>query len=215
VSLSAPRALVLPLFPLPDITFFPHTLLPLHIFEARYRALVVDALARDRCLCIVQLRPGYEATYAAKPAVHAVAGAGEIVKWERLPTGRYNVLVKGQMRFRIEAERPSDTLYRIAVGRQLEDVAPRGDVSGTRERIRAACRRLLALLDRPADLLDSALADDQPPGVVTDRVTAAVVPEAAIRQRLLETLDVTTRLVLLAGALEALVNDLQQRRGRG
>jgi Lon protease-like protein len=82
------------MFPLPDVTFFPHTLLPLHIFEARYRALVTDALARDRRLCIAQLQPGYEATYAGKPAVRAVAGAGQIVKWERLPTGRYNILVK-------------------------------------------------------------------------------------------------------------------------
>jgi uncharacterized protein len=199
------------MFPLPDVTFFPHTLLPLHIFEARYRALVADVLARDRRFCIVQLQPGYEATYAAKPAVYKVAGAGEIVKWERLPTGRYNILVKGEMRVSIEAEQPSDTLYRIALGRRLDDVAPRADVSGTRERIRSACRRLLALLNRPPDLLDSALADDQPPGVITDRVAAAVVPDAPTRQRLLATADVTVRLALLAESVEALVNDLQRR----
>jgi uncharacterized protein len=202
---------VVPMFPLPDITFFPHTLLPLHIFEARYRALVTDVLARDRRLCIAQLRPGYEATYAGKPAVRAVAGAGEIVKWERLGTGRYNILVKGDARVRIEAEHPSDTLYRIAVGRRLHEVGPRGDVTAARERIRTACRRLLVLLKRPPDLLDSAL-DDQP-GAVTDRVAAAVIPESAMRQRLLETLDVEERLALLGDALDALLDDLQ-RRGR-
>ncbi len=42
--------LILPIFPLPDVTFFPHTLLPLHVFEARYRAMVMDTLARDRRL---------------------------------------------------------------------------------------------------------------------------------------------------------------------
>ena len=63
---------VVPIFPLPDVTFFPHTLLPLHVFEARYRAMVMDALARDRRLCVVKLEPGYEASYAGKPAVHAV-----------------------------------------------------------------------------------------------------------------------------------------------
>ncbi len=198
------------MFPLPDITFFPHTVLPLHIFEARYRALVTDVLARDRRLCIAQLQPGYEATYAGKPAVRAVAGTGEIVKWERLPTGRYNILVKGDARVRIEAEHPTDTLYRVAVGRRLEDVAPHGDVTGARERIRAACRRLLVLLNRPPDLLDGVLGEDQP-GVVTDRVAAAVIPEVATRQRLLETLDVGDRLVLLGDALDALLNDLQRR----
>jgi Lon protease-like protein len=201
------------MFPLPDITFFPHTLLPLHIFEARYRALITDVLARDRRLCIAQLQPGYEAAYAGKPAVRAVAGAGEIVKWERLPTGRYNILVKGDTRVRIETEHPTDTLYRVVVGRRLADVAPRGDVTEARERIRTSCRRLLALLNRPLDLLDGVLGDDQP-GVVTDRVAAAVIPEAAMRQRLLETLDIGDRLTLLGDALDALLDELQ-RRGRG
>jgi len=45
----------LPIFPLPDLTFFPHTLLPLHIFEARYRAMITDCLARDRRLAVVGL----------------------------------------------------------------------------------------------------------------------------------------------------------------
>ena len=63
---------------MPDVTFFPHTLLPLHVFEARYRVMVIDALERDRRLAVVKLKPGYEATYAGKPEVHPVAGLGEI-----------------------------------------------------------------------------------------------------------------------------------------
>jgi Lon protease-like protein len=211
---AAADPVVLPMFPLPEVTFFPHTLLPLHIFEGRYRAMVTDVLARDRRLCIVQLQPGYEATYAQKPAVRAVAGAGEIVKWERLPTGRYNILMKGEARVRIEREHPSDTLYRVAVGRRLEDVAPRQDVSPLLGRIQGACRRLLVLLDRSPELLDPVLADAQSPGIVADRVAAAVMPDAAIRQHLLETVDVGERLVLLASALEDLVNSLKEGRGR-
>jgi Lon protease-like protein len=65
--------LILPIFPLPDVTFFPNTLLPLHVFEARYRAMVMDVLARDRQLAVVKLAPGFEAAYAGKPAVHPVA----------------------------------------------------------------------------------------------------------------------------------------------
>lgn len=201
------------MFPLPDVTLFPHTFLPLHIFEARYRALISDVLARDRRFCIAQLRPGYDADYAGKPAVCEVVGAGEIVRWERLPSGRYNIVVRGEARVRIEAEHPSDTLYRIAVGRRLDDIAPREDVSAARARIGVACRRLLSLLKRPPDLLDEALAGDQPPGVVADRVSAAVVPEPSTRQRLLETLDVGDRLALLAETLDALLNELQRRGG--
>jgi Lon protease-like protein len=203
------------MFPLPDVTFFPHTLLPLHIFEGRYRAMVADALARDRRLCVVQLQPGYEATYAGRPAVRAVAGAGSIVKSERLPSGRYNIVLKGDARVRIEREQPTDTLYRVAVGHRLEDVRPRGDVAPLLARIRDACRRLLVLLDRPPELLDATLAMDQAPGVVADRVAAAVLPDAAVRQRLLEAVDVGERLDVLSNALEALVNDMRQGRGRG
>lgn len=204
---------VLPVFPLPDVTFFPHTLLPLHVFEARYRAMVMDALARDRRLAVVKLRPGYEAAYAGRPAVHPVAGAGEIVSWERLATGRYNILLKGDCRVRIEGERPSDTLYRIVTAQRLEDVPPRGDAGALLARIREACGRLLRALDRPATLLDTALAEGQPPGVVADRIAAAVLPDAALRQELLETLDVTGRLERLAAALDALVRELRGGRG--
>jgi uncharacterized protein len=204
--------LTLPIFPLPDVTFFPHTLLPLHVFEARYRAMVMDALARDRRLAVVKLKPGFEAAYAGKPAVHPIAGAGEIVSWERLATGRYNILVKGEWRIRVESERPSDTLYRIVTAQRLDDVVPSTDVSASLTRIRDACGRLLRALDRPADLLDTALAAGQPAGVIADRIAAAVVPDAELRQELLETLDVTRRLDRLGDALEQLVNQLREGR---
>lgn len=201
--------MVLPIFPLPDVTFFPHTLLPLHVFEARYRALVMDALARDRRLCVVKLRQGYESTYAGKPAVHPVAGAGEIVSWERLATGRYNILVKGEWRVRLEREIPSDTLYRLVVARRLEDVPPTGDVAAILGRIRSACGGLLRALDRPPDLLDTALAEGQPPGAIADRIAAAVLPDADLRQELLETLEGGRRLERLAVALDQLLKELK------
>ena len=201
--------LVVPIFPLPDVTFFPHTLLPLHVFEARYRVMVIDALERDRRLAVVKLRPGYEATYAGKPAVHPVAGLGEIVSCERLATGRYNILLRGESRVRLEAELASDTLYRLVRARRLADVEPGGDVAPGLARIRAACKTLLSALARPADLLDTALADGQAPGVIVDRVAAAVLPDADTRQRLLETPDVTTRVSRVADALEALVKELK------
>jgi uncharacterized protein len=201
---------IVPIFPLPDVTLFPHSLLPLHVFEARYRAMVMDALARDRKLCVVKLRPGYEATYAGKPAVHAVAGGGEIVSWERLATGRYNILVRGDWRLRLGAELPSDTLYRLVQAEVLEDVPPPDDVSPLLHRIRDACARLLVALDRPANLLDTALADGQSPGTVADRIAAAVLPDPVRRQELLETLDVTRRLERVSAALEELLKELRK-----
>ncbi|HEU4370079.1 MAG TPA: LON peptidase substrate-binding domain-containing protein [Methylomirabilota bacterium] len=206
--MAAPEVIV-PIFPLPDVTFFPHTLLPLHVFEARYRMLVIDALERDRRLAVVKLRPGYEAGYAGKPAVHPVAGLGEIVSCERLATGRYNILLRGDCRVRLEHELPSDTLYRLMRARRLADADTAGDLTPALARIRAACRSLLSALARPADLLDSAVADGQAPGIIADRVAAAVLPDAELRQSLLETLDVPTRVARVADALEVLVKELK------
>ncbi len=200
---------VVPIFPLPDVTFFPHTLLPLHVFEARYRAMVMDALARDRRLCVVKLEPGYEASYAGKPAVHAVGGVGEIVSWERLSNGRYNILVRGDARLRIDRELPTDTLYRLVAGTLLADAPPKGDVGASLTRIRGACAALLSALERPADLLDTALAEGQPSGVVADRIAAAVIPDPALRQALLELLDVDARAARVADAVETLVRELK------
>jgi Lon protease-like protein len=201
-------AAIVPIFPLPDVTFFPHTFLPLHVFEARYRAMVADALARDRRLCVVKLRPGYEHHYAGKPAVHEVAGVGEVVTWERLATGRYNILLKGLARVRLVRELPTDTLYRVVAAETLEDTPPAGDPAPYVERIRASCARLLRALERPANLLETALATTQPAGAIADRVAAAVLPDADLRQELLETTDVSTRLARLSVALADLVKEV-------
>lgn len=206
---SAAGFAIVPIFPLPDVTFFPRTLLPLHVFEARYRAMVMDSLARDRRLGVVKLRPGYEPTYHARPAVHPVCGMGQIVSWERLANGRYNILVRGDARVRIAHELPADTLYRLARVTRLEDVGPVGDVAPALARMRAAARALLDALGRPADLLDTALAEGQPSGAVADRVAAAVLPDATLRQELLETLDVDTRVARVADAIEMLVRELK------
>lgn len=205
--MAAPVVIV-PIFPLPDVIFFPHTLLPLHVFEARYRAMVIDALERDRRLAVVKLQPGYEAGYAGKPAVHPVAGLGEIVSCERLATGRYNILLRGECRVRLEDELPSDTLYRVVRARRLADAEPAGDATPALTRMRAACRSLLGALQRPADLLDPALAEGQAAGVIADRVAAAVLPDADLRQSLLETLDADARVRRVADAVESLVREL-------
>lgn len=199
---------VLPIFPLPGLTFFPHTLLPLHIFEARYRAMVTDCLARDRRLAVVGLKPGYEATYDAKPEVYTVAGAGEVVRWERLATGRFNILVRGDCRVRIQTELPTDTLYRVVRARVLDDVVPQGNPSrlaSEAERVKAACLRLLKAQGQSSREVERALRAATVPGVVADRIASAVIPDPLLRQELLETLDVGRRLDRLAAALDDLL----------
>ena len=206
------KLLVAPIFPLPEVTLFPRTLLPLHIFEARYRAMVSDSLARDRRICMVQLRPGYETDYAGKPEVETVGGLGEIVSCERQATGRYDLVLRGVSRVRILRERPSDTLYRLVVAQEIADVPPAADPAPLVARVRAACHTLLGILGRPPDFLDAALAEGQEPSAIADRIASGVLPGAAVRQELLATPEVDLRLNRLVLALDALVDEL--RRGR-
>ena len=106
------------LFPLPGV--FPGTLLPLHIFEPRYRAMVADALASDRTIGMAMLKPGREAASDVH-GVHSVGGAGEIVESEKLPDGRYNILLEGRFRYRILREETSPAPYRTA---RVEEIPP-------------------------------------------------------------------------------------------
>src|SRR6187455_490515 len=94
----------IPIFPLPNVVLFPNVFLPLHIFEARYRALLNDALAGDRIIGMVLLRPGYEADYEGRPPIFRVGCAGVVTHSEALPDGRSNIVLRGLEKFRIIAE---------------------------------------------------------------------------------------------------------------
>ena len=97
----------IPIFPLPNVVLFPSALLPLHIFEPRYRAMVTDALEGERLIGMVMLRPGWEPHYEQAPDVYPVGCAGFITHADRLPDGRYNIMLRGLEKFRIADERPA------------------------------------------------------------------------------------------------------------
>jgi Lon protease-like protein len=199
-----------PIFPLPELALFPNTLLPLHIFEPRYRAMVTDCLARDRRLAIVGLKPGYDGDYAGRPAVHEVAGLGRVVKCERLATGRFNILLKGEVRVRIERELPSDTLYRLVQSVELRDGgAERDAVPPLLHEVKRACRRILEAVRRATPEMEETLTAAAAPGVLCDQVASAMIPSPAVRQALLEELDVERRLRRLLAELENLLQQLK------
>src|SRR3981189_1012343 len=113
---------LLPLFPLPNVVLFPNVFLPLHIFEPRYREMVADAVASDRMIGMVLLRPGWEREYEGRPAVYPVGCSGVITHHERLADGRYNIVLRGIERFRIVSE-DDEGSYRRATVELLGDRA--------------------------------------------------------------------------------------------
>jgi hypothetical protein len=205
----------LPIFPLPDLTFFPHTMLPLHIFEARYRAMITDCLSRDRRLAVVGLRPGYEDTYEGRPAVYEVMGVGRIVQWERMATGRYNLLLQGQCRARIDRELPADTLYRMVAATPLDDTGADGPaVAALASRVKSRCAQILATVGRSGVELQETLDALTEPGRLCDQIASTLVPSPTTRQALLEELHVERRLERLAAVLDDLLSHLTGEGGR-
>ena len=90
----APTLARLPLFPLPNVVLFPHALLPLHIFEDRYREMVRDILTGERYLAMGFISPDARAE-DERPPVASIAGVGEVVMAHELPDGRFNLIVRG------------------------------------------------------------------------------------------------------------------------
>jgi uncharacterized protein len=111
---------LLSLFPLPNVVLFPNVFLPLHIFEPRYRAMVADALASDRMIGMVLLKPGWEAEYEGRPPVYPIGCSGVITHVDRQPDGRYNLVLRGVERFRIIEEEPAGSYRRASIDPLVE-----------------------------------------------------------------------------------------------
>ena len=106
----------LSIFPLPGAILFPGLQLPLHIFEPRYRALVGDALVRDRRIGMVQ--PQQVRDGAPLFDIGCVGRIGEV---EALEDGRYNLVLEGESRFRILRERDAGTPFRQVDAEMLDE----------------------------------------------------------------------------------------------
>jgi len=98
----------LSIFPLGGALLFPRSHLPLHIFEPRYRALVSDAMARDRRIGMIQPR----GADPVKPPLFQIGCVGRIADVEALDDGRFNIILEGLTRFRLAAELDVATPFR-------------------------------------------------------------------------------------------------------
>ena len=141
----------LSIFPLGGALLFPRALLPLHIFEPRYRAMMSDAMARDRRIGMIQPRDGDH----KKPALFDIGCVGRIAEFEALDDGRYNLVLEGLTRFRLVRELDVTTAFRQVEadwsGFEGDGAEPRSARPGTPRRSRArgaALCRSQGLCDR-------------------------------------------------------------------
>lgn len=197
---------VVPVFPLPEVVLFPRQVLPLHIFEPRYRRMVADALAGENSIAIALLRRDYEPDYFTLHApIHALLGVGRIVVSEKLDDGKYNILLQGVERARI-VEELAGRPYRRA---RVETVLSRRDGSpDARRQLRcellAAVLRLVGSDDECREqclrLFDSQLSL----GTLADLIAGGLPAIGELRQCLLEELAACARTRILLEQLDTL-----------
>lgn len=151
---------VVPLFPLPDVWLFPGVILPLHIFEERYRQMIEDSLDGPGRLVLGTLQAGHEGDSSTPPPVYPIAGLGEIGRHERLPDGRFNILLVGLARVRIR-EVPSERLYRKVETYPVQELAVTGAAEAElrKELLAALAARTPDLPEIPPEFTTGHLAD--------------------------------------------------------
>jgi Lon protease-like protein len=201
----------LAVFPLPRVVFFPGTILPLHIFEPRYRHMARDCIASGRlAMAVTLLKPGYEASYEGRPAMHDLCTVGRIEKHEELPDGRYNIVLRGLSRVKLDELPPGDLPYRRA----------RADIIDGKRGSDRVSRDLVTTLMSTAALVGAAVRrrhpdfhlgvqPDDPPHQVADTLADRLLADPVQRQDILETADVHDRIVKLTGYIATILGSLE------
>jgi Lon protease-like protein len=182
------------MFPLPQVVLFPHASLELHIFEERYRAMTRDVLAGSRFLAIGHIANGHR-EIDEKPAVRRVAGVGEIVMAHELADGRFNLVLRGRERIRIDEELALERPYREVVATILPDlpVLDSAELRDADQSLRALIGQLADAIPEGGDVLRQIVAAQETPSGLADVLSAALIEDADLRQGLLETREITRR----------------------
>ncbi len=185
----------LSVFPLSGAILFPRMQLPLHIFEARYRALVSDAMARDRRIAMIQPREGGD-----NPALFQIGCVGHIAQVEALDDGRYNLILEGKTKFRMIRELSVTTPFR-----QIEaELAPEEDddqmlAIAARASLEQESRKFADAQGYAVDWESVSRLDDE---ALVNGIAQIAPFDAAAKQALLEAPDLSTRAELIVQLMQ-------------
>jgi Lon protease-like protein len=205
----------LAIFPLPRVQLFPHALLPLHVFEPRYRDMVRDAMSGERLIAVASFEPGYEANYHGRPAVRPIVGVGAIVGHEAIgDDGRANIILRGLTRARIERELAPDLAYRVVDAATVGDeLAPGLDAAAARDTLVLLADQLALKLPSGGETLRELVRSQPDLGALVDVLSAALVTDPDDRQALLEMIDVASRVDRVSGEIATVLTRLTSSDG--
>ena len=191
-----------PVMVLPGAMLFPQALLPLYIFEPRYREMLAESLAESRMFCVAMVKPGVEEVSGPRDFFQ-VAGCGLIRACVGQEDGTSNLILQGLGRVRFTGWR-QEKPFRIA------EIAPLASEEGRSVEAEALGVKVVELCQRfkeqgvqVPDQLDTFLAQLSDPDMLADLVAHKFVGNPFQRQKLLEEANVPARLRLLIRYLNA------------
>jgi Lon protease-like protein len=192
VRLTMPQRLTI--FPLTGAILFPGLQLPLHIFEPRYRAMVSDALARDRRIGMIQPQRPTEGA-----PLFEIGCVGKIGEFEALDDGRYNLILEGVSRFRILRELDVTTPFRQVEAELIADDDEEVLSSIERASFEREARRFADVQGYSVDWESVARLDDVS---LIDGVSQIAPFDPAAKQALLEARNLRERCELLVQLMQ-------------
>lgn len=182
------------IFPLSGALLFPGMHLPLHIFEPRYRAMVSDALARDRRIGMIQPRGDGE-----RPALFGMGCVGQIIDVEALPDGRFDIVLEGLARFRVLQELDVATPFR-QVEADLLPNQPSGTLAiAERASLEMESRRFAEVQGYAVDWESVSRLDDE---TLVDGIAQIAPFDPASKQALLEADTLSGRAELIVQLMQ-------------
>jgi uncharacterized protein len=204
----------IPLFPLPNTVFFPRTYLPLHIFEPRYRRMVIDVTTTGHCIGMALLKEGWEENYYGNPAIYELGCVGRVVSIQNLADGRSNIMLQGLCRYKILEEEWDRMPYRQARIALVSEETSEPLTSQVRADLLAILHESVAHRDRAqawGEGLESDLSDE----VVVNILSASLDFTPLEKQLLLEADTIRQRARRLSDLIQFKRYERDDRKGRG
>ena len=191
---------IVPVFPLSTVVFFPNTLLPLHIFEQRYKNMLSDSLTSEKIIAMALLKLGWDDNYYGNPEIFDVAGMGRIVSSETFDDGRSNIVLYGLKRIKI-VEFTEDMPYRKA---RIEILSNRNgnDETGLKEKLKNTVSDWNDMLGTKYKEHRFDINMNLPLGNLTDVMASVIFTNIFEKQTFLEETDVENRAKMMIESIE-------------
>jgi ATP-dependent Lon protease len=197
----------IPLFPLPNLVLFPHIVVPLHIFEERYKLMINSCIDRGESFGIILLRSGAEEE--TEETLHRVGVTVRIVEVERLDEGRMNILCEGERKFRVNQFTQQTPFWRGTID-LLED-RDFYSFHSLYEQVAELYRSVAALSAKLSGSEETEVALPESPTDLSYMVSYVLDIESEDKQKLLE-MDTAERLQTLIAHLTDTLRKLEQQR---